>query len=169
MFRFRSGLVAAAKNSSFTTQYWRQAMFILAPTRRRRVIRAASLICLTLLVINHPTARAQASATRIESFDLNADGQVRIENPRGAIRIDVWEMPTVRVVAEKRSPLGAALEPNELLLMGIQNTITIQCRQTKRAGRVDLTVTVPRPSQLHVVGAPRPVAGNRTRRGPVHA
>src|SRR5207253_8271578 len=137
-FRFCSGLVAAAINSSFTMQYWRQAMLTLAPTWQRRMTRVASLICLTLLVINHPIAGAQASATRIESFDLNADGQVRIENPRGAIRIDVWEMPTVRVVAEKRSPLGAALEPNELLLMGIQNTITIQCRQTNRASPIDL-------------------------------
>jgi von Willebrand factor type A domain. len=167
MFRFRSGLVAAAKNSSFTTQYWRQAMFILAPTRRRRVIRVASLICLTLLVINHPTARAQASPTRIESFELNADGQVRIENMRGAIRIDVWEMPTVRVVAEKRSPLGAALEPNELLLMGIQNTITIQCRQSNRAGRIDLTVTVPRQSQLQIVGGAWPVEINGSLAGAV--
>jgi VWFA-related protein len=120
-----------------------------------------------LLVINHPSARAQASATRIESFDLNADGQVRIENMRGAIRIDVWEMPTVRVVAEKRSPVGAALEPNELLLMGIQNTITIQCRQSNRPGRIDLRVTVPRQSQLQVVGGAWPVEVNGSLAGAV--
>ncbi|HJQ25884.1 MAG TPA: VWA domain-containing protein [Blastocatellia bacterium] len=89
---------------------------------------------------------------RIESFDLNGDGQVRIENMRGAVRIDVWEVPTVRVVAEKRTPAGAALEPNDLLLMGVQNTITVQCRQANRAGRIDLTVTVPRHSQVQVVG-----------------
>ncbi len=131
-------------------------MLTLAPTRRR-AIGVATLIGLTLFVINHPLARAQASATRIESFDLSAGGQVRVENMRGAIRIDVWEMPTVRVVAEKRTPVGAALEPNELLLMGIQNTITIQCRQANRAGRIDLTVTVPRQSQLQIVGGAWPV------------
>src|SRR5689334_13056310 len=108
-FRFCSGLFAEANSTSFTMQYWRQAMMTLAPTRRRRMLRVASLIALTLLVINHPMAHAQASATRIESFDLLADGLVRIENMRGAIHIDVWEMPTVRVVAEKRTPLGAAL------------------------------------------------------------
>jgi len=142
-------------------------MFTLAPTRRRRIISAASLICLTLFVINHPTARAQANATRIESFDLQADGLVRIENMRGAIRIDVWEMPTVRVVAEKRAPLGAALEPNELLLMGIQNTITIQCRQSNRAGRIDLRVTVPRQSRLQVVGGAGTVEVNGSFAGAV--
>ncbi|HKP13455.1 MAG TPA: VWA domain-containing protein [Blastocatellia bacterium] len=131
-------------------------MFIPAPTRRR-IIRAASLICLILIALNYPSTRAQAGATRIESFDLNAGGLVRVENMRGAIRIDVWEMPSVRVVAEKRSPAGAALEPNELLLMGIQNTITVQCRQTSRAGRIDLTITVPRQSQLQVAGGAWPV------------
>ena len=131
-------------------------MLTLAPTRRR-IVRVASLIGLMLFVINHPLARAQASATRVESFDLNPGGQVRVENMRGAIHIDVWEMPTVRVVAEKRTPVGAALEPNELLLMGIQNTITVQCRQSNRAGRIDLTVTVPRQSQLQVVGGAWPV------------
>jgi VWFA-related protein len=142
-------------------------MLTLAPTRRRRAIRVASLICLTLLVINHPMAQAQASATRIESFDLNADGLIRIENMRGAIRIDVWEMPTVRVIAEKRLPVGATLEPNELLLMGIQNTITVQCRQSNRAGRIDLTVTVPRQSQLQVVGGAGPVEVNGSLAGAV--
>lgn len=142
-------------------------MFTLAPTRRRRTIRVASLICLTLLAINHPMARAQTSAMRIESFDLQADGLVRIENMRGAIRIDVWEMPTVRVVAEKRTPLGAALEPNELLLMGIQNTITIQCRQSNRPGRIDLKVTIPRQSRLQVVGGAGPVDVNGSLAGAV--
>ncbi|MEN3333939.1 MAG: hypothetical protein V7641_3304, partial [Blastocatellia bacterium] len=141
-------------------------MLRLAPTRRR-IIRVASLICLTLLVINHPTARAQASAMRIESFDLNMDGQVRIENMRGAIHLNVWEMPTVRVIAEKRSPLGAALESNELLLMAIQNTVTIQCRQSNRAGRIDLTVTVPRQSQLQIVGGAWPVEVNGSLAGAV--
>src|ERR1044071_8052294 len=141
-------------------------MLTLAPTRRR-IMRVASLIVLTLFVINHPLAPAQASATRIESFDLSAGGQVRVENMRGAIRIDVWEMPTVRVVAEKRTPVGAALEPNELLLMGIQNTITVQCRQSNRAGRVDLTVTVPRQSQLQVVGGAWPVEVNGALAGAV--
>ncbi|HEY9231312.1 MAG TPA: hypothetical protein VIS78_04180, partial [Blastocatellia bacterium] len=141
-------------------------MFILAPTRRRQITRVAALLCLTLLVINHP-ARAQSSAMRIESFDLNGDGQVRIENMRGAVRIDVWEMPTVRVVAEKRTPAGAALEPNDLLLMGIQNTITVQCRQSNRAGRIDLTVTVPRRSQVQIVGGAWPVEVNGSLGGAV--
>src|SRR5690349_3926927 len=130
-----------------------------APAPRRFVI-VASLVNLILIATLLPSAHAQGSATRIESFDLNPGGLVRIENMRGAVRIDVWEMPTVRVVAEKRAPVGSALEPNELLLMGIQNTITVQCRQTNRAGRVDLTVTVPRQSQLQVVGGAWPVDVN---------
>ena len=142
-------------------------MFILAPTRRRQINRVAALLCLSLLVINYPAAHAQAGAVRIESFDVNGDGQVRIENMRGAVRIDVWEVPTVRVVAEKRTPAGAALEPNDLMLMGIQNTITVQCRQTNRPGRIDLTVTVPRHSQVQVVGGAWPVEVNGSLAGAV--
>src|SRR4051812_38238232 len=165
--RVRSGLVAATINSSFTVQYWRQSMFNLAPTRRRRMTLVVALLSLTIPVINHPYASAQASAIRIESFDLNADGLVRIENMRGAIRIEVWEMPTVRVVAEKRSPAGSPLDPNELLLMGIQNTITVQCRQTARASRIDLTVTLPRRSQVQVVAGAWPVEVNGSLGGAV--
>src|SRR5689334_6614510 len=141
-------------------------MITLAPAPRR-IFSVAALVCLTVIAIHLPAALAQGSATRIESFDLNPGGLVRIENMRGAVRIDVWEMPTVRVVAEKRAPAGAALEPNELLLMGIQNTITVQCRQTNRAGRVDLTVTVPRQSQLQVVGGAWPVEVNGALAGAV--
>jgi VWFA-related protein len=141
-------------------------MMTLAPTSRRS-ISVASLVCLILLIAHTPAAHAQGSATRIESFDLTPGGLVRVESMRGAVRIDVWEMPTVRVVAEKRLPAGAAIEPNELLLMGIQNTITIQCRQTNRAGRVDLTITVPRQSQLQVVGGAWPVEVNGALAGAV--
>jgi VWFA-related protein len=143
-------------------------MFKLAPTRRcerldsrvqlRRV--ALSLLFISTFFINMPSLEAQGTSVRVETFNLNPGGQVRIENLRGATRIEVWEMDSVRVVAEKRSPAGASLDPSDLMLMGIENTITIQCRQLGRAGRIDLTVTVPRGSRIQLLGGTWPVDVN---------
>src|SRR6185503_14176402 len=143
-------------------------MHILAPTRRHyrlearaQVHRVAlSLLFISAFLINIPALEAQSSPSRIESFDLNPGGQVRIENLRGATRIEVWDAHTVRVVAEKKTPVGASLDPADLVLMGIQNTITIQCKQSSRSGRIDLTVTVPRGSRLQLLGGAWPVDVN---------
>jgi VWFA-related protein len=143
-------------------------MFILAPTRRREKLdariqlrRAAlSFLFISAFLINIPTLEAQNASVRVETFDLNPGGQVRIENLRGATRIEVWDADSVRVVAEKKTPAGASLDPADLVLMGIQNTITIQCRQTNRPGRIDLTLTVPRGSRLQLMGGAWPVDVN---------
>jgi len=47
----------------------------------------------------------------------------------------------VRVVAEKKGAAGNSLEPGELVLMGAQNSVIVQCRQG--FGRIDLTIYVP--------------------------
>jgi VWFA-related protein len=111
----------------------------------------SSLLLLTF-IINTSTLRAQGTAVRAETFALNSGGQVRVENARGATRIEAWEDQTVRVVAEKRTPAGSSLDPNELVLMSIQNTVYVQCKQSARAGRIDLTVYIPRQSHLRVTG-----------------
>lgn len=143
-------------------------MFKLAPTRRcekldssiqlRRV--ALSLLFISTLFINMPSLKAQGSSVRVETFNLNSGGQVRIENLRGATRVEVWDVDSVRVVAEKKSPAGSSLDPSELMLMGVENTITIQCKQLGRPGRIDLTVSVPRGSRIQLFGGTWPVDVN---------
>lgn len=143
-------------------------MFRLAPTRRREKLDsrvqlrrvALSLFFISTFFINMPSLEAQGTSVRVETFNLNPGGQVRIENLRGATRIEAWDMDSVRVVAEKKSPAGASLDPSDLMLMGIQNTITIQCRQLGRAGRIDLTVSVPRGSRIQLLGGTWPVDVN---------
>src|SRR6185503_16968362 len=143
-------------------------MFKLAPTRRREKLDdrvqlrrvALSLLFISTFFINIRSLEAQGSSVRVETFNLNPGGQVRIENLRGATRIEVWDMDSVRVVAEKKSPAGASLDPSDLMLMGIQNTITIQCKQQGRPGRIDLTVSVPRGSRIQLLGGTWPVDVN---------
>ncbi|MGA9768688.1 MAG: VWA domain-containing protein [Blastocatellia bacterium] len=143
-------------------------MFKSAPTLRRekldssvRLRRVAfSLLFISTFFIQLPSLEAQGSSVRVETFNLSPGGQVRVENLRGATRIDVWDMDSVRVVAEKKSPAGASLDQSDLMLMGVQNTLTIECRQQGRPGRIDLTVTVPRGSRIQLLGGTWPVDVN---------
>ena len=125
-------------------------------------VRCALLLSLLVIAytINTPTLQAQGAATRTETFSFNPGGQVRVENSRGATRVEVWEDQSVRVVAEKRTPAGSPLDPNDLTLMSIQDTIYVQCKQSTRPGRIDLIVYVPRQSHLRVTGGTWPVEVN---------
>src|SRR4030095_5628690 len=119
-------------------------MKTLAPTTERAV-RVGSFILFALLIITtSATARAQGSATRVETFSLKLSGEVVVENSRGATRVEGWDSQTVRVVAEKKSN-GATLAPGELILMGAGNSVIVQCRPG--AERIDLTIYIPNTEQ----------------------
>ncbi|HEY7914866.1 MAG TPA: VWA domain-containing protein [Blastocatellia bacterium] len=95
---------------------------------------------------------AQGSSVRAETFPLGANGQVQISNARGATRVQSWDNNSVRVVAEKKTPAGSALEPADLMLMGAQGSLFVECKNSARGGRVDLTVYAPRYAALQVTG-----------------
>src|SRR6266496_3678874 len=117
-------------------------MNTLAPTSQRGVRRVWSLILLALLFVTTAAAlRAQGSTVRVETFSLRLNGEVVVEKPRGTTRVEAWDFQTVRVVAEKKGPAGSPIEPGELVLMGAQNSVIVQCRQG--FGRIDLTIYVP--------------------------
>src|SRR5712691_4754280 len=130
-------------------------MNTLAPTSRRGVRRVRSLILFALVFVTAATLRAQGIAVRVEAFSLRLNGEVVVENPRGATRVEAWDFQTVRVVAEKKGPAGSSLEPGELVLMGAQNSVIVQCRQG--IGRIDLTIYVPNSARLQVTGGGWPV------------
>ncbi|MFY9556192.1 MAG: VWA domain-containing protein [Blastocatellia bacterium] len=127
-----------------------------APRNRRAYAGVRALLLFTFVIsAAAPTLRAQGSALRVETFTLKPGGEVSVENARGATRIESWEQETVRIVAEKKLPAGSAIEPGELVLMGAQNSIIIQCRQG--AGRIDLTVYLPSSARLQSTGGSWPV------------
>jgi VWFA-related protein len=141
-------------------------MLILAPITRRDRSRVSSRFRTPLFfallaaacLINSSTLQAQGTAVRTETFSLDFGGQVRIENSRGATRVEVWEDQTVRIVAEKRTPSNSSLDPNEIVLMSIQNTVYIQCKQSPHPGRIDLIIYIPRQSHLRITGGGFPVS-----------
>jgi VWFA-related protein len=129
-------------------------MKTLAPTTERAV-RVGSFILFALLIITtSATARAQGSATRVETFSLKLSGEVVVENSCGATRVEGWDSQTVRVVAEKKSN-GATLAPGELILMGAGNSVIVQCRPG--AERIDLTIYIPNTAKLQLTGSGWPV------------
>lgn len=130
-------------------------MKTLAPMQRglRRVSSLSFLLC--VIAITPLLARAQGTAVRVETFSLKPGGEVTVENPRGETRVESWDSQTVRVVAEKRDPSASSIEPRELVLMGAQNSILVQCKPG--AGQIDLTVYVPIGARLQVTGGAWPV------------
>jgi len=131
-------------------------MKTLAPTHRGGVCRIRSLVLFAILFITPAaTLRAQGSAVRVETFSLRLNGEVVVENARGATRVEAWDYQTVRVVAEKKGPAGSSIEPGELVLMGAQNSVIVQCKQG--TGRIDLTLYVPSTARLQVTGGGFPV------------
>ncbi|HKA16713.1 MAG TPA: VWA domain-containing protein [Blastocatellia bacterium] len=129
-------------------------MKALAPITERAV-RVYSFILFALLMITtSATARAQGSATRVESFSLKPNGEVVVENSRGSTRVEGWDSQTVRVVAEKKSN-GATLSPGELILMGAGNSVIIQSRPGTE--RIDLTIYIPNTAKLQLTGSVWPV------------
>jgi VWFA-related protein len=126
-------------------------MKTLAPTNRRGVRRARSFLLFAFVFVTAAaTLRAQGSAVRVETFSLKLNGEVLVENPRGATRVESWAYQTVRVVAEKKGPAGSSIEPGELVLMGAQNSVIVQCKQGP--GRIDVTLYVPHSARLQVTG-----------------
>lgn len=130
-------------------------MNMSAPNQRGGVCRARFVFLFSIaLLVNAPTLHAQGSAVRVETFALNPLGEVVIENPRGTTRVESWDAGTVRVVAEKAGA-ATSMDAGELVLMGTQNSVVVQCKSG--IGRVDLTMYVPHGSRLQITGGGFPV------------
>jgi len=131
-------------------------MKVSAPTIWRGVSRVRSLLVFaSLFVVTAVTLKGQESAVRVETFSMKQNGEVSIENARGATRVESWDYQTVRVVAEKKSNSGGAIEPGELVLMGAQGSVIVQCKPGP--GKIDLTLYVPNTARLQLNGGGFPV------------
>ena len=95
---------------------------------------------------------AQEPATRVETFTLPIGGTVRIENARGATQVRAWDARTVRVIAEKKGDGSARIDPSELVLMSAGNMVVVDCKQSNRGGRIDVTAYVPRQCRVEITG-----------------
>ena len=138
-------------------------MKVLAPTalcgishKRFTFIAVLSALLIASFAIA-PGSHAENTAVRVETFTLKPNGSVQIENALGSTRVETWDTQTVRIVAEKESRTDGSLLPSEVVMMGAQNTIFIQCRQVGSPGRINLTIYVPEGARLQITGGAWPV------------
>jgi VWFA-related protein len=128
---------------------------------QRHCLFVARLLSTILLVLTYlltaPSLQAQGTIVRTETFALKPNGNVRIDNPRGAIRVQVWDEAAVRVIAEKKAPPGKPFDSSELVLMAINDTVQVGCRQTAQANRIDVIVYLPRRSHVQITGGVWPI------------
>ena len=119
-----------------------------AHIRQRRFSSAASIVLLALCCVPVARVHAQGSSLRSETFTLRPGAEVRVENPRGATRVETWDSTNVRVLAEKKSGKeDVPIEPSELVMMGAGNTLIIEARHANLPGRLDLTLYIPKQTQ----------------------
>lgn len=112
-----------------------------------------SLVAVPLVRIAH----SQASNLRIETFAFKPNGELTVENARGATRVEVWEDQALQVVAEKKTADNKPLEASDLVLMGAGSSIVVRCKPTALPDRIDLTLYVPRRTHLQLTGGTWPV------------
>src|SRR5260370_1234136 len=116
-------------------------------------------VMLPFLLIAAPVCLGQQS-TRVETFSLGPNASVKVENYRGAVRAEVWEEPTVKVLAEKKEPKGPPLLASDLMLMSANGDVVVKCNQTGSADRIDLTIYLPRNAHLQITGGTYPIEVN---------
>lgn len=101
-----------------------------------------------------PAMGPRARETVLETRRLDAEGAFRLENTNGAVLIETWKEPSVRIEAEKAgSPW--ALERMRVEIRGEGDRVEVTSRQPRRwlfggAARIEYRVTVPERARLEV-------------------
>lgn len=81
---------------------------------------------------------------------LAPDGQVKVHNVNGAIRVSTWDEPRVRIEAVKAAGSDEALRRLEVLIDGEGQRVEVRTRTPRGgfwfgpSGKVDYTITLPR-------------------------
>jgi hypothetical protein len=86
---------------------------------------------------------------------LSPQGEVRLENTNGSVRVATWDEPRVRIEATKGAPSEAALRDLEVVVEGEGERVDIRSRMPRRGmfgsvGQVQYRLTVPRGASVAV-------------------
>ena len=123
-------------------------MFAVLPIRRSpalplAVICVVALFLFSSLVFNHATF-ASLRATQADQslrFELPANGNLRVENLRGAVNVEVWNENYVSVAAMGDS--GAAIR-SPAVIQSLQSLLSVRVpRVASKAAPINLQLRVP--------------------------
>lgn len=90
-----------------------------------------------------------------ESRPLAANGEFRLENTNGGVRLAAWDEPRVRIEAVKHARTERALEELEVEIVGEGDRLTVRTRHPRPrwlggSQRVDYRVSLPRGARVEV-------------------
>ncbi|MEW6732573.1 MAG: VWA domain-containing protein [Acidobacteriota bacterium] len=106
----------------------------------------AALVAVPLL-----TVKANNYEILDQSFEFKTGGTVKIESGLGEIVIEVWAEELVHVTAKKVEPAGHAIALSDLAFFNTKNQLTIKSQPSDTKARIDMTVYVPRNTNLRIV------------------
>ncbi|MDQ3817858.1 MAG: VWA domain-containing protein [Acidobacteriota bacterium] len=115
----------------------------------RRAKFLSSILAAAFLLLFAPQAFARPTDEGVRA-DLPPDGSLRVENPRGSIRVEVWNEKFVAVVAvvkgEKPKGSPVSIKRTEQLL-----TVSVSPQEVGMMTRVDLTLRIPERSRVEII------------------
>jgi hypothetical protein len=90
-----------------------------------------------------------------ESRPLAANGEFRLENTNGSVRVTAWDEPRVRIEAVKHARSERALEELQVEIIGEGDRLSVRTRFPRPqwmggSGRVDYRVSVPRSARVEL-------------------
>src|SRR6185369_7469979 len=122
------------------------------PTRiaRARLIGVSFIFIAFLAIALMPAARADNYETLDQSFEFKTGGTIKIDSGLGAVKIEVWAEELVHVTAKKVEPVGHPVALSDVSFFNTKNQLTIKTQVTDPGCRIDLTVYVPRNTNLRI-------------------
>jgi VWFA-related protein len=116
---------------------------------RSRLIGAIFFFLALLIVV--PILEAESYEIFDQSFEFKTGGTVKIDNPSGEVKIEVWAEELVHVVAKKVEPAGHPVALSDMAFFNTRNQIQIKTQPAEKTTRIDLTVYIPRNTSLRII------------------
>ena len=117
---------------------------------RRAKPLSSVLVAALFLVLAQQSRTVFASVDEGIRADLPADGQLRVDNPRGSVHVEVWNEQFVAVIATVKGekPKGApvSVQRTEQLL-----TVNVSPKDVGMTTRVDLVLRIPERSRAEII------------------
>lgn len=116
-----------------------------------RALLTLSLIALTLGPACHLGFEDRSvSESEEHTVALNPQGRLKVENPRGLIRVETWDRPEVRIEADKYAGTQEALKDVRVEIIGEGDRVEMRTHLPDRfglwggsSGSVDYRISVP--------------------------
>lgn len=109
------------------------------------------VLLLLLLLIFSPALQATKYEILDQSFEFKTGGTVKIDNPSGEVKVEVWAEELVHVTAKKIEPPATPVALSDIAFFSTKSQLHIKAQPAEKTSRIDLTVYVPRNTSLRIL------------------